>query len=336
MRRLLACVLVLLAVACSNEPAPVDRAGTKERSRRPKPTVSAVDKKPRVRTQTLVYVKNNALHGVDVSTGRDAELRTVAGPDVALSPDGRHVAVVVDRDPGGDPEGYSDPYVVLAEVSPRGEDIELGPGAAPHWSPDGQHIAAVTDNGIVTYDVASGAAHEVLTGQGWNVLGWSGARVATVGQGTTVLADEGGSEDLGFEPSVVWGISPTAEEVLVAGEGPPELIEGEESTTVAVEGFVADGAWSPDGRRFVVVAVGKGPDRAVMVDTATGQVSAIDEGAGAQGNVVWAADSGTYAFVRIDPQDNLKLQAVVCEVTGACEAAFSWSQGVQLLGFSEL
>lgn len=335
MRKTILVALVLLAVACTNEPPPVETAEPKQGSQRPEPAVSKTKETPPSGAQLLIYVKDNALRGYDVSNGRDAGLRGVPSPDIALSPDGRHIALVVDHDPGGDPEGYSDPYIELAEVFPRGEDIELGPGAAPHWSPDGRQIAAITDEGVVTYDVGSGGTNEVLTGQGWNVLGWSGERVAVVGQGTTVLANEGGSEDLGFEPSVVWGVSPAAEEVFVAGEGPPELIEGDGSTTVAIDGFVADGAWSPDGRRIVVVAVGKGPDRAVMVNTTTGEVRTIDEGTGAQGNVVWSADSQTFAFVRIDPDDNLSLQAVVCEVEARCSPGFTWGQGVQLLGFAD-
>jgi hypothetical protein len=329
--------LVLLVAACSNEPAPVDTAGTERPSRRPKPSATEPDKTPEPEpdAELLIYVKNNTLRGFDVTDGNDTQLRSVPGPDVALSPDGRHIAVVVDHDPGGDPEGYSDPFITLAEVFPRGEDVELGPGAAPHWSPNGKQIAATTEEGVVTYDIASGGSNEVLTGQGWNVLGWSGARVAAVGQGTTVLADEDDAEDLGFEPSVVWGVSPATQEVLLAGEGPPELIEGDASTTVAMDGVVADGAWSPDGRRIAVVAVGKGPDGAVMVDTTTGQVTKIDEGVGAQGNVVWAADSRTYAFVRIDPGNNLALQAVVCEVDGGCRPGFTWGQGVVLLGFAD-
>lgn len=328
--------VVVLVAACTNEPAPVDTAEPKQRSERPQPAATTPSRAPSPAASLLVYVRDDRLRGYDVDSGEDIVLRSIPGPGVALSPDGRYIAVVIDRAPGGDPEGYSDPYITLAEVSPRAEDIELGPGAAPHWSTDGRQIAATTDDGVVTYDVASGRAQKVLTGDGWNVLGWSGARIAVVGNGTTVLADEGGSEDLGLEPSTVWGLSPAAEEVLVAGEGPPELVEGQTSTTVAVDGVVADGAWSPDGRRIVVVAVGKGPDRAVMIDTATGEVITIDEGAGAQGNVVWSADSLTYAFVRIDPGNRLRLQAVVCAVSGPCEAAFSWSEGIRLLGFSGL
>lgn len=99
---------------------------------------------------------------------------------------------------------------------------------------------------------------------------------------------------------------------------------------------MGDGAWSPDGSTIAVVQVGEGPSRVLLIDGGTGEVRTVDEGNGAQGNVVWSHDSQTFAFVRVDPENKLKLQAVVCGASGACQPGFSWDRGVLLLGFAEV
>ena len=88
------------------------------------------------------------------------------------------------------------------------------------------------------------------------------------------------------------------------------------------------------GTLIAAVRHGGGASRVVTIDVATGTTTEVADSTGAQGNLVWARDSEHFAFVRVDPEDNLQLQAVVCEVNGSCEPGFSWSEGVLLLGFA--
>lgn len=332
----MACALVLFAAACTPDVAPVDAAGPKqERSRRPKPAVSEPSASPAQvdRPATLlVYVKKTALRGYDLATGADEKLRTVPGPDLTLSPDGTRIALVIDKQPGADPEGFADPYVSVAPVT-EGAERELGPGRSPRWSPDGRRIAATTDEGVVVYDVEGGGSATVLAGQSWTVLGWSDGRVVAIGEGTTVLAAPNSSEDLGISPAVLWGVSPADDTTLRFDGRKALLMQGDVGVEVEIYGIVGDGAWSPDGKHIAVVA-GRGPSTAHLIDTGTGKAAGLADGRGAQGNVVWSGDSKRFAFVRVDPADNLQLQAVVCDVNGSCEPTFSWAQGVLLVGFA--
>jgi hypothetical protein len=333
MKVLVASLCLVLAAACTAEPAPVDTAGRPHRTKNPRPTVTKTGNLTDVPVEMLMWVKGHRLAGYDPDTGRDKGLRGVPSADVVLSPDGTRIAIVVDRQPGGDPEGYGDPYIRVSGLTDDGGTTELGPGRSPRWSADGTELAAITDTGVVTYDL-DGDSTQVLAGNGWTILGWSDDQVAAVGQGTTVLANSEGSTDLGFEPSVIWGVSPVEETVVSVASEQPEIVHGDEVIPVAIDGGMADGAWSPNGRHIVVVQVGDGPSRAVLVDTTTGAATEIAEGQGAQGNVVWDGDSERFAFVRVDPDDKLKLQAVVCDVQGPCDPGFSWTRGVVLLGFA--
>jgi hypothetical protein len=48
--------------------------------------------------------------------------------------------------------------------------------------------------------------------------------------------------------------------------------------------------------------------------------------------VAWAQDSRSFAFARVDPQDDTRLQAVVCTTELDCDTHFSWDEGITLLG----
>ena len=334
MRRLLTCALVLLAVACTAEVAPVDEPGApkRERTRRPKPVASTPPETTSEPALMLVYVRKTALRGHDTENGTDHMMRKVPGPDLVLSPDGTRIALVTDKQPGADPEGFAEPVISVAPSQGKESPTDLGPGRSPQWSAAGTKIAAVTDEGVVSYDAASGESNEILTGA-WGLLGWSGDRVAALGQNTTVLAAPGDREDLGFEPMSVWGISTVDDTALLIEGARPVLMRDGETIDIDSSGALGDGAWSPDGALIAAVRHGGGPSRVIAIDAATGATEVVEDSAGAQGNVVWAADSQTFAFVRVHPRDNLKLQAVVCKVDGRCTPAFSWAEGVLLLGF---
>jgi hypothetical protein len=263
-------------------------------------------------------------------------MRSVPGPDVALSLDGQHLAIVTDKKPGEDPEGLADPYIGVATTMGEGQVTEIGPGRSPHWSADAARIAAITDDGIVSYDVGSGASTPVLEGAVWSLFGWSGPEVGAVGLDGASLTTPGSEPRyLDLDPSTVWGISPTDGTVLTIDQATATVIRGEQETDISMEGGLGDGAWDPDGSVIVAVIIGTGTTIGV-IDTVTATIRYEAEGVGAQGNVVWSADSKRFAFVRIAPNDRLKLQAVVCTLEGECEPAFSWARGVSLLGFTEI
>jgi Tol biopolymer transport system component len=285
----------------------------------------------------LVFFRSGHVFAHDLQTKEDNELRTVPGPDIALFPSGTQLAVVVDRDPGGDPEGYGDPQIVVMDV--RGdEQTVIGPGRDPHWSADGSQIAAITEDGIVAYDAQTANATPVFEGEVWDLFGWSAEGVAAVGpDGPTVTIPGEGSTFLDVPASETWGISPTEAMVLTTDKTRVTAVAetGETTMQATLEGALGDGAWSPDGSLIAAVLIGRGTQVGVL-HVANGDVDYLDGGVGAQGNVVWAADSTSFAFVRVDPKDKLKLQSVVCDVNGPCEPQFSWTQGVVLLGFAKL
>lgn len=327
-------VLAVVAVACSADPPTVTEApAPKVESHRPKKSAEAVE--PERAATYLVYVRKHRLRGFDLGSGQHVELGTVPGPDVVLSPDGQRVAVVTDLDPGGDPEGFSDPQISVATID--GDDATaLGPGRSPRWSPDGVRIAAITDDGIVSYDVGTTGATPVLEGEVWSLFGWSGEQVAAVGpDGASLTAPGDEPRFLRLAPSTVWGISPTGPAAIVAEESTATVVGNDSETDIDLEGALGDGSFAPDGSKIAAVVIGSGT-ALVVIDPDTGTTRYPPEGAGAQGNVVWAADSQSFAFVRVNPDDRLELQAVVCSRQLMCEPAFSWGQGVTLLGFSSL
>jgi hypothetical protein len=325
---------VALVAACTPAPdltEPPPRATTT-----PEPITSASSAEPGPATiPGLVYVKGTELRYFDPSSGRDELVNELPGPDVALSVDATRYAVVRDLDPGSDPEGFGAPEIAIGALGAA--PATLGPGRSPLFSPAGDHLAAITDDGVVTYDLGTGDQRVVLGGDGWSLIGWSGTDIAAGGPDGVALA--GGAEPrfLRQHPAAVWGVSPAGGGVLVVGRAGATLTDPVGSTRTAVEpaGRWADGAWSPDGTTIAAVVLGDGPVDLDLVDTASGRARAVPDSRGAQGGVVWSADSQWFAYVRVDPRAPFKLQAVICSVELDCEPAFSWGRGVVLLGLSE-
>lgn len=332
MKGVVVCVVMLMGVACTAAPA-VDTSVRAHRSHTPTPVASKTMKTQSEPVTVLVYVRKGSVRGFDVKTGRDIGLRAVPGPDVVLSPDGDRVAFVIDLAPGTDPEGFGEPQITVADIE-GDEEIVLGPGRSPRWSPDGHQIAAITDDGVAFYEVATTTRTTVLKGDDWSVLGWSGDRVVAVGPGGAVLAaPDREPAGLGLPPAWVWGVSPVDDTVISVEGEHPRVVNDDSSIVLDIEGTLGDGAWAPDGSSVAVVLVG-GRSRLITLDPASGAVRYPEEGLEAQGNVVWSGDSQTFAFVRVNPDDRLELQAVVCSRELTCEPTFSWAQGVMLLGFT--
>jgi hypothetical protein len=337
-KRLLIALVLVPCLACSSDP-PSPRTKTPVHTKSPKAHRRARPKHraPEKRAEILFFFRNGHLFAHDLQTKEDTELRTVPGPDIALSPSGTQLAVVVDRDPGGDPEGYGDPQIVVMDV--RGdEQTVIGPGRDPHWSADGSQIAAIIEEGIVAYDAQTSNATPVLEGEVWDLFGWSAEGVAAVGpDGPTITIPGEDSTFLDVPASETWGISPAGPTVLATDNAKVTAVDETGATTMraTLEGALGDGAWSPDGSLIAAVVIGRGT-RVGVLQIADGDVDYLEEGAGAQGNVVWATDSSSFAFVRVDPGDKLKLQSVVCDVSGPCEPQFAWTQGVVLLGFAKI
>lgn len=330
--------VALLALTACNDAVEAPAPKTKERVARA-PRVGqprTPTPEPVADTQTLVYVRDSRLEAWDPVSDERIVLGPIPTPDAALSPDGEAIAVVRDLAPGTDPEGYGEPEIVTGPVG--GALRPLGPGSSPLWSPEGKHIAALDESGVVLYEVATGEAETVLEGENWDLIGWTSSGILAVGpEGATIGSQDGEPEFLTISPSSLWGISPTSRVILSLEDETATFTSLESGGEVPAEVTTAlgDGAWAPDGSKLAVIEIRRG-SRLHLLDPADGRALDMDEGKGAQGSVVWSQDSDLFAFARIDPDDKLSLQAVICTVQLQCEEAFSWSQGVRLLGFAPI
>jgi hypothetical protein len=332
MTRWLAALVALMSVACSAAGPDVTPTRGEQRSIDAR-THRTPKAKPSRDSFGLAFVKKDAIHVFDLDTHEDREILQVPGPDVVLSPDGSQVAIVTDLDPGGDPEGLSKPEISVVELAGEsGKD--LGPGEFPQWSPDGTELAARTDEGIAIYDVTSGA-HELAVAGDWSLSGWNGGDVVVLSADGVFVASPGSDARKIYDRNAhYWATSPSEPEMLTVHGSTAAFtgFDGSARGPIELPGGLGAGTWSPDGSVVAGVLLANSTSLALLYPDGT--VTEVPDGIGAQGNVVWAADSKTFAFVRVDPDDRLKLQAVVCEVDGTCASAFSWGQGVSLLGFT--
>lgn len=331
---LLTSCCVLLGAACAGDEEPRPRATQT-------PTVAAsIEDRP----SELVYMHGKRLSVVDLETDRRQVVATLPSADVAISPDGTRFVVTGDQSgqPIGD-EGFIDPTLILAPMNQKAGAPEiLGPGRDPHWSPDGSFIAAVHDDGIAVYDADGGAGQEpaIVIGPGeWTITGWGPAGVVGVpfGPGEAAVAGPTGTgeaEELGYASHELWGISPTDAAALLVEDGRTVLVtgDGSEATVDLGAATPGEGSWAPDGERIAVAAIaGGGENRMALIDAASGEVTEVPESDGAQGDVIWSADSSWFGFVKVSSVDPGSLEAVVCSVDLDCGSELTWKEGVDLL-----
>lgn len=351
MARFVAPLLVLLSVACSGS----------ENGANPAPTEAPATETPGPESApgaTLLFLHRTTLMSFEIGSGLSV-VAELPSADVALSPDTQSLVVVRETSPlGPGPEGFRDPELLLRPTD--GDAAErLGPGRSPLWSPDGQGVAAIVAAGgencpgvetegagcpgaeqVVVYDPADpGGPPETVTGPalGYSLLGWLGTDVVSLrAPGVTVLGDQ----PLPFTPSEIWGASPSGDIVLQVDDNGARFtgIDAQApQAEVNVDGAgLADGTWSYDGGTVAVVLIKPSGARVIsrlaLIDTDSGVVTIVPDSEGAQGQVVWDASSSRFAYVRINPADARKLQAVSCSIELDCRELFPFRQGVALLG----
>jgi WD40 repeat protein len=360
-----AVIAILVATACTTEDASAPSGEPKDPQKR------SIGE--REEPSELLYVKGSSLFVYDLDSGRRRRVAELPSADVAVSPDGKKYAVVEETSPAGSTaEGFRKPVLQLGSLDRQGTR-ELGPGRSPLWSPDGKYVAAIAKaKGVFSCDARSGdprkrkACQETevvvaysaartdrpriaLGADRWSMIGWTaeGQILATslIFQ-NVVLGYPGASseeaETLNLEPSEVWGVSPSEYTLLVVRDGrtffaSPGVGEG---ATVDLDGaLLGDGAWAPDGRKVVAVAIqqrahGSPRSEVVLLDVATGKVEAVPRSKNAQSAAVWSQGSDFFAYVRVDPARAHKLQAVLCSTEFDCDTLFSWGQGVALLALT--
>jgi Tol biopolymer transport system component len=363
---LVLCVASIVAAACSDDPPLVTEVPTPPPSTETEPETPVVDE--------ILFVDRTTLKRYSLSDGDERRLVDLPGPDVDLSPDGTRWAGVKETDPSTASEGYNAPVVVVGNLDGTGERIDLGPGRSPTWSADGTSVLAVVSQEgyricgagadpekaevdpegegcfdaerVVSYDASGGSEPSTAIGAGsWSILGATSAGdvIATSRHNLVVAQGFPGATaeqitELPFQPQEVWGISPVGDKILAIRAGQTQIadLSGQVLATPVVEGALADGAWSPDGR-FIGAALitNKGRSALLLIDTTSGVVTEVPESAGAQGNVLWAPGATAFAYVRPMEDNRSRLEAVVCEVVEIiCKAAFSWDEGVKLLSLN--
>ena len=292
-----------------------------------------------VASTELLYLRDKELVAYDLVTGTQTEISGLPSPDVAVSPDGLLLVAVEEGSPHGPgPEGYREPRLVVASTSGDETPSELGPGRSPVWAPSSTAVAAITrtarGESIVIYNLPGTASPTAAPDdERWSIVGWRGTDVVAIGSrsGVVAIPTTGGDlTPLSIPPSNLWGVSPTGtahlavdgDEVRIAG-AKNERLDGLEAT-------LGDGSWSWGGDH-IAVALLDGPGGLAVIDVGRATVTDIDEGVGAQGNVVWSATGERFAFVRIDPTNRGRLQAVTCTLDKRCDPLFSWGRGVRLL-----
>ena len=261
---------------------------------------------------------------------------------MAVSPDGLLLVAVEEASPQGPgPEGYREPRLVIASTAGDQIPSELGPGRAPVWASNSSAVAAIapTKRGetIVVYNLPGTSSPTAAPDdERWSIVGWRNTDIIAIGSrsGVVAIPTTGGDiTALEVPPSKLWGVSPNGAEQLVVAGRTARLAGGGREPLEGLKGTLGDGTWSWGGEHIAVAVIDDGPGSLALIDVARGKVTDIKEGKGAQGNAMWAENGERFAFVRIDPVQRGRLQAVTCALDTRCDPLFSWGRGVRLLAF---
>ena len=291
----------------------------------------------------LIYVEGTTLKTYDIASGASERITRLPSADVAVSPDGLRLVATRETHPEGPgAEGFRRPELVIASTDAQEDPSSLGPGRSPLWAPNSSAVAAIASSGggeeIVVYQIPGGKTVTAAPSeQAWSLVGWQDLDVVAIGGRNRVVRIPSFGDELTrlrVAPPELWGVSPAGGAYLAIGRDAPAIVAPEARRKVRVQdGVLGDGTWSLDGARIAAVVLDGARSTLVMVDTSTGKVRDVPAGDAAQGNVVWSLDSQMFAFVRVDPSAQGRLQAVVCTVKLECDVAFDWREGVRLLAF---
>mgnify|MGYP000430355305 CR=1 FL=1 len=322
------------------------------------PSQGGMDESPSPSSQTsLLYVERGWLMQAGLGQADNAvRVLRVGTAQVAASPDGGSVALVVERGSPRDSDFGDEPHVVLVDLATE-DRVNLGPGFAPMWSPGGTRLAFLrpvedrecfseTCLGEAELVVADrdGSAKTLTEPGSWGVLGWVGDEVVvsheTGSPETMKVAIDGRRQVLELSPSSFWGTSPDGRWIVSSDDGEvvihpisTEGVLGAPSPINTSGRSLGAGAWSPDSSMLAGVLVGEsliGRDNVIAAISPTAPIPTTVKGSrGAIGQVLWVGPS-EIIFV------SMQGRAVVvrrCEVPhGPCDDVSKDLREVSLVG----
>jgi hypothetical protein len=304
---------------------------------------------------SLLYVRGDRLHRLDLRTGGDEVLRRLPPADVHAAPASAWLALVTAP---GAADFAAHPRLSLLHPG-SGERRRLGPGFAPLWRPDGDAVAYLRPVEERSCDVEACAGRvevvstelsgdrQTLLGPGhWTLLAWAGPRllVADIDDpGTvTITGGPGPSHRLPLAPAELWGASPDGRWVVVAGPRGAAFIalnradELGRRRALMTRGRLAEGEWSPhsDAVAGVVLrGVEDGvPSSRVILSSPEGASRPLRGSKGAAGAPLWSVDGRAIAFPQAVGRAQGRLRAQVCLLERpSCSSWLSWTDEVRLL-----
>jgi dipeptidyl aminopeptidase/acylaminoacyl peptidase len=281
-----------------------------------------------------LFVAAAALGAQERSFSIDDAARLSAVAEVEISPDGERIAYTlsVPRVPFEDEDGPAWSHLYVVGPEPGSSRLFIGGEAGVSqiaWAPGGQSISFLAKRGddehaaLYLIPVDGGEARKLVAHEtDISSYSWSpdGRRVA-------FLAVE--KADAELEALAGKGIRAEAyEEGLLAVQVWLATIENGEDTgehrLIGLEGSASELHWSPVGDRL---AVALAPTSAIddfymlrdvhVVDTESGEITAIIDNPGKLGRIGWSPDGQTLAMLAgADPNDPGENRLMVAPVTG--------------------